>query len=86
MLDDDHRVARIDQPVQHADQLLDVGHVQSDGRLVENVQRGAVPALVSAPYRTEQVGANLGELSDELDALRLAARERRALLTKREIA
>ena len=39
VLDDDHRVAGIDQPVQHADQLFDVGHVQADGRLVEHVER-----------------------------------------------
>src|SRR5258706_12095680 len=29
VLDHDHAVAAVDQPVQHADQLLDVGHVQA---------------------------------------------------------
>ena len=35
---DDRRVAGVDQAVQHPDQLLDVRHVQADGRLVEHVQ------------------------------------------------
>ena len=39
VLDDDDRVAGIDQPMQHANQFLDVGHVQTDGRFVEHVQR-----------------------------------------------
>ena len=39
VLDDHHGVAGVDQPVQHADQLLDVGHVQADGGLVEHVER-----------------------------------------------
>src|SRR5882672_3775718 len=38
VLDHDDRVARIDQPVQHPDQFLHVGHVQAHGRLVEYVQ------------------------------------------------
>ena len=33
------RVAGVDEPVQHANQLLDVGHVQADRRLVEHVER-----------------------------------------------
>jgi hypothetical protein len=38
VLDQDDRVARVDQPVQHPDQLLHVGHVQADGRLVQHIQ------------------------------------------------
>jgi hypothetical protein len=39
VLDHHHRVAAVDQAVQHADQLFDVGHVQADRRLVEDVER-----------------------------------------------
>ena len=72
VLDDDDGVARIHQSVQHPHELLDVGHVQPDGRLVEHVER-ALP------------GPQSRELRDELDALRLAARQRRTLLPKREV-
>ena len=47
VLDHHHAVAAVDQPVQHADQLLDVGHVQADRRLVEHVER--VRRLLAAP-------------------------------------
>ena len=50
VLDDHHRVARVHQPVQHPDQLLHVGHVQADGRLVEDVQ-GAARRRASWPAR-----------------------------------
>ena len=39
VLDDDHGVARLDQPVEHLEELLDVGEVQAGGRLVEDVER-----------------------------------------------
>ena len=44
VLDHDDAVAGVDQPVQHVDQLLDVGHVQADRRLVEHVERVLVRA------------------------------------------
>src|SRR5829696_1788431 len=34
---DDDRLARVDEPVEQAEQLLDVGEVQTGGRLVEDV-------------------------------------------------
>ena len=37
VLDDDDRLARVDEPVEQAEQLLDVGEVQTGGRLVEDV-------------------------------------------------
>src|SRR5919201_1937750 len=37
VLDDDDRLAGIDEPVEQAEQLLDVGEVQAGGRLVEDV-------------------------------------------------
>ena len=81
VLDDDDAVAAVDQPVQHADQLLHVGHVQPDRRLVQHVQR-ARRALAAA----RDVVAHLAQLGDELDALRLAARQRRARLAQRQVA
>src|SRR5439155_8477269 len=35
--DDVHRLAGVDEPVQQAEQLLDVGEVQTGGRLVEDI-------------------------------------------------
>src|SRR5688572_7283743 len=70
VLDHQHRVAGVDQAVQHADQLLDIGHVQADRRLVEHIER--------------LQGIGLGKLIDQLDALRFASRERRALLADRK--
>ena len=37
VLDDDDRLAGVDEPVEQAEQLLDVGEVQAGGRLVEDV-------------------------------------------------
>ncbi len=37
VLDDDQRLAGVDEPVEQTEQLLDVGEVQSRGRLVEDV-------------------------------------------------
>ena len=42
VLDDDHRLARVDDPVEQAEQLLDVGEVQAGGRLVEDVDAALV--------------------------------------------
>jgi hypothetical protein len=72
VLDHEHRVAGVDEPLQHLEQLLDVGEVQAGGRLVEDVER--------AP------GATLRQLGRELDALRLAARERRRRLAELDVA
>ena len=37
VLDDDDRLAGVDEPVEQAEQVLDVGEVQAGGRLVEDV-------------------------------------------------
>ena len=71
VLDHEHRVARVDQPLQHLEQLLDVGEVQAGRRLVEDVERPA--------------GRDLAELLGELDALRLAAGERRRRLAELDV-
>ncbi len=60
---------------------FDVGHVQAHRRLVEHVER--VRRLVAAP---RDVVAHLAELGHQLDALRLAARQRRRRLAQRQVA
>ena len=92
VLDDDDRVAGIDEPMQHAQQLLDVRHVQADRGLVEHVQgvpisrlgRGSLPGVVLA--RQPQLHRpQPRQFGDELDALRFAAGQRRARLPERQV-
>ena len=71
VLDHEHRVAGVDQPLEHLEQLLDVGEVQAGRRLVEDVERPA--------------GRDLAELGRELHALGLAAGERRRRLAERHV-
>ena len=71
VLDHEHGVAAVDEALQRLEQLLDVGEVQAGGRLVEDVQR--------------PTGRHLAELGGELDALRLAAGERRRRLAERHV-
>src|SRR5439155_25434677 len=59
VLDHEHGVAGVDQPLQKVEQLLDIGEVEAGRRLVENVER--------PPCR------DLRELLRQLDPLRLAA-------------
>ncbi len=61
MLDHDHAVPRVAQPLEVGHQALDVGGVQSGGRLVEDVQGGAALAAL--------------QLGGELDPLGLTPRE-----------
>ena len=72
VLDDDNRVARIDQFVEHFQQLLYVLEVQAGGRLVEDVQCTARRAF--------------REFLGEFHALGLAARQRGGLLADLHIA
>src|SRR5262245_44781006 len=55
VLDDHHGIALLDEPVQHLQQLLDVGEVQPRGRLVQDVERAAGGA-------TTQLGGELHAL------------------------
>ena len=65
VLDHEHRVAAVDEPLQHLEQLLDVGEVQPGRRLVEDVERLARSrpstarrrASRAAPRRPESVVA-----------------------------
>ena len=45
VLDDDHRLARVDDAVQQRQQLLDIGQVQSRRRLVQHVDAGLLPEV-----------------------------------------
>ena len=78
------RIARVDQSMQDVDQLLDIGHVQADGGLIENVQCSGVRCRLQTD--TASFRSHLRQLRHQLDALRLASRKRRTLLTERQIA
>ena len=72
VLDDDDRVALVDQALEHAHQDADVLEVEPRGGLVEDVEGVARVAL--------------GELGGELHALALAAREGRGGLAQLDVA
>src|SRR5688572_24115535 len=65
VLDDDHRLAAVDQPVEQAEQVLDVGEVQAGGRLVEDVDVALLGhlggQLESLPLAAGQRGERLAE-------------------------
>ena len=63
MLDDDGRVAAIDEALQDGKKLPDIVEVQAGGRLIEEIQRAA--------------GVGARELGGELDTLRFAAAKSR---------
>ena len=71
VLDDDQRVARVEQPPERAEQLRDVVEVQARGRLVEQEQRARC--------------RRLGQVTGELEALRLAARQRGHRLAEAQV-
>src|SRR6218665_2833447 len=71
MLYDHHAVAGIDQAVQHADQLVDIGHVQAHRGFVQHVE-GVRRFLPPAG----DVVAHLAQFGHQFDALRLAPAER----------
>jgi hypothetical protein len=69
------------------DQFFDIRHVQAHRRFIEHIQR---VALRAGTARTDSrivaaVRAHLGQFGDQLDALRFAARQRRALLAQRQV-
>jgi hypothetical protein len=51
VLDDDDRLARVDEPVEQPEQLLDVGQVQAGGRLVEHVDSPLSPMWAASLSR-----------------------------------
>jgi len=66
VLDDEHRMAGINEAMQHVDQLFHVRHVQAHCGLVEHVERAHA--------------ARLGELAHQLYPLCFATGEAGALL------
>ena len=71
VLDDHHRVALLDEPVQDLQQLLDVGEVEPGGGLVQDVEGAA--------------GGPPGQLGGQLHPLGLAARERGGRLPEADV-
>ena len=71
VLHDEHRVARLDEPLEHREQLPHVGHVEAGRWLVEDVEGFA--------------GGPLGQLPRQLHPLGLAARERGGRLAEVEV-
>jgi hypothetical protein len=61
VLDQDHRVAPVDEELNHFHQLVNIGEMESGCRLIENVE--GLPCSL------------LAQLEGELDALRFAAGE-----------
>jgi hypothetical protein len=70
VLDHDHRVAEVAQPLQRFDEARVVALVQADRRLIEHVHHA---------------GQSRADLAREADALRFAARERGRRPVEREI-
>ncbi len=72
VLDDEQRVSGLDQLAERRQQLGDVVEVQAGGRLVEDVEQA--------------VAAERRQVRGNLDALRLAARQRRRRLSEAQVA
>ena len=70
MLDHHHRGALLDQVLEHVQQRAHVARVQADGRLVEHEQRAVL---------------GFAHFAGQLQALRLAAGERRRCLAERKV-
>ena len=62
MLNDDDRIARINELIQHLDKAVNIRHMQTSGGLVQNIDGLA--------------GITAGQLIGKLDALGFAARKR----------
>ena len=82
VFDDDHGVAFVGQAVENADELFDVGHVEADGRLLEQVEIAALVLAQAASFGR----AGAGEFGHKFDALGFAAGKRWAGLTEGEVA
>lgn len=86
VLNDNDRVAVIDEAVEQSDQLGDVGHVQADGRFFDGVEV-ADTVLAGGGLQARGFGTAdaAGELGHQLDALGFAAGETGAGLAKGEV-
>src|SRR5882672_2840645 len=72
VLDDDDRVARVDEAMENDEETLDVGEMETGRGLVEEIERAA--------------RGDARELAGELDALGFSARERRGRLAELHVA
>ena len=92
VLDDDDRLAGVDEPVEQGEQLLDVGQVQAGGRLVEDVDTALLahaggqlePLPLAARQRRQRLAqAEIAE-PDVVEPLEDGERGRDARLTLAE--
>ena len=95
VLDDDHRVAGVDQPVEQAEQLVDVGQVQAGGGLVQHVVGGLLghvdgqlePLAFAAGQRGQRLAeaevaeADVDQPAEDRAGLRRSGRTSRASAT-----
>ena len=82
MLDDDDGVPLVNETVKHALQEFHISCMESDGRLLKNVE-GAALFLHSWAIGS---ASSTGQLGDELDALSLSATQSGAGLTQLQVA
>ena len=80
VFNDNNGVAGIDKSMQNFYQFIDISHVETDGRLIKNVNR-----LRQLTAAFADVVLYLRELSDELDALGFAAGECRRRLAQGQV-
>ncbi|MPN53857.1 hypothetical protein SDC9_201525 [bioreactor metagenome] len=87
MLDHQHGMAGISQPVQHMDQLIHIGHVQAHRRLIQHIKAVLVgrQGYASGIARLSWTSAHLGKLGHQFDALRLSARQGRTGLPQGQV-
>jgi hypothetical protein len=73
VLDDDHRVPGLHQPVQAVQQLLDVGQVQARRRLVQDVN-GMPPRLDPLRLAAGELGGRVTQLQTRWEPERIPLR------------
>src|SRR5664279_5706050 len=89
--DDDDRLAGVDEPVEQAEQLLDVGEVEAGGRLVEDVDAALLghvggqlePLPLAAGQRSERLAEDEVAEPDVGEPVEDGVRGRRARLAGR---
>jgi hypothetical protein len=81
VFDDHDGMTGIDQAVQDGDEFLHIRHMQADGGFVQDVKRSASAGIGSCPAR----GRAARQFGNQLDALRLAAAQGRALLAQGQV-
>ena len=92
VLDDDDRLAGVDEPVEQAEQLLDVGEVEAGGRLVEDVDAALLghlgghlePLQLAAGQRRQRLAEAEVAQPDVGEPLEDLVRGRRGRLAVRE--